>query len=43
MKNKLKIQRLGIEFEKYISDDDTINLLNEIILSNKNTIKTLIV
>ena len=43
MRNKLKIQRLGIEFENIISDEDTINKVNEIFISNKNSIKTLII
>ncbi len=43
MRGKLMIQRLGIEFENFISDKDTINKVNEIVMSNKDSIKTLII
>ena len=35
--------KLGIEFENPILDEDSINIVNEIITSNQNYIKTLII
>ncbi len=43
MRSKLRIQKLGIEFENPISDEDSIDKLNEILKSNQNYIKTLII
>ncbi len=43
MRSKLRIQRLGIEFENNVSDEDTLHKVNEIVMSNKNSIKTLII
>ncbi len=43
MSSSLRIQRLGIEFENFMSDEGLINQLNDIIFSNNKYIKTLII
>lgn len=43
MKNLLMIEKLGIEFENMISDEDSIAQVSGIVKLNKNNIKNLII
>jgi hypothetical protein len=43
MKSSLRIKKLGIEFENFMSDEGLINQVSHIIKANKNSLKSLII